>query len=76
MVLNIADHSEMAPIPGNNREEPEKVENDDRNISSLDAPQLIIQAGSSDSEEEANDSAYAGYQVCCFLCLEKVNIKL
>ena len=61
--MDIVDHSEMAPIPGNNREEPEKVDGDDTTVSSLDAPQFTVQAGSSDSEEEADDTTYAGYQV-------------
>lgn len=55
----------MAPIPGNNREEPDK---DDE--TSLDTPQFAIQGGSdSDDGEQSGDedAAYAGYQVSmCF----------
>ena len=58
----------MAPIPGKNREEPERIDGDDTTVSSLDGPQLALQAGSSDSEEGGDDSdaAYAGYQVRIF----------
>ena len=56
----------MAPIPGSNREEPERDNSDETTISSLDTPQFVIQGSSESDEGEHSDedaTAYAGYQV-------------
>ena len=54
----------MAPIPGNNREEPDRPEDAD---SSFDPPQFIVAADSDEASDEEQDAdeenAYAGYQV-------------
>ncbi len=56
----------MAPIPGNNREEPDK-EGDEGDVSSAETPHFVLHAdssGSDDEQDEGDESAYAGYQVC------------
>ncbi len=55
----------MAPIPGNNREEPKEDESSN-DITNIDIPHTIVNAESSDSDnqgDEDDNSGYAGYQV-------------
>ncbi len=55
----------MAPIPGNNREEPKEDESS-KELANVDIPHAVINAESSDSDNQGDDDdtgGYAGYQV-------------
>ena len=51
----------MSPVPINDKEDPNK-EDENQDISAMEAPQFILPAGSSDSEDE-EDPSYQGYQL-------------